>query len=80
MAREVNIYVNKWAATGKNISVPQYSVNLTISWVDSIGVVRIASETLVFPNFLQSVGAEDLKEWLTELMMREARQRLGVDA
>lgn len=26
------------------------------------------------------VGAEDLKEWLTELMLREARQRLGVDA
>jgi len=25
MAREVNLFVNNWQATGKNISVPQYS-------------------------------------------------------
>ena len=40
------------------------------------GTPNTRSETLRFPNFLQNVGAADLKEWLTELMAREARQRL----
>lgn len=74
-----NIYTNNWRATGKNINVPQYSVNVTINWTDKLGVEQTRSETLLFPNFLQTVGAADLKEWLTELMISEARQRLEID-
>lgn len=80
MAREVNLFTSNWKATGKNISVPQYTVDVTINWIDNAGVSRTRSETLKFPNFLQTVGAADLKEWLTELMIRETRERLGVDA
>lgn len=76
MAREVNLFVNNWIKTGKNISVPQYTVDVTINWIDNEGVSHTRSETLKFPNFLANVGAADLKEWLTELMIREARQRL----
>lgn len=76
MAREVNLYTNGWAATGKNINVPQYSVNVQLDWIDNEGVSHTRSETLKFPNFLANVGAADLKEWLTELMIREAQQRL----
>jgi hypothetical protein len=76
MAREVNLFVNNWQATGKNISVPQYSVDVIINWIDDSGVSHTASETLKFPNFLAKVGAADLKEWLTDLMIQEARQRL----
>lgn len=76
MAREVNVYTNNWKATGVNVNVPQYSVAVTINWTDDAGVAHTRSETLKFPNFLQNVGAADLKEWLTELMIREARQRL----
>lgn len=79
MAREVNVYTTNWKATGKNVSVPQYSVDVTLNWVNNAGVTHTRSETLKFPNFLQNMGAADLKEWLTELMLREARQRLGVD-
>ena len=76
MARELNLFTSNWKATGKNISVPQYSVDVTLNWIDDSGGSHTASETLRFPNFLQNVGAADLKEWLTELMTREARQRL----
>ena len=76
MAREVNLFTGNWQATGKNISVPQYTVVVTLNWIDDSGVSHTRSETLRFPNFLQNVGADDLKEWLTELMVREARQRL----
>jgi len=76
MAREINLFTSNWKATGKNISVPQYSVDVTINWTADDGTPNTRSETLRFPNFLQNVGAADLKEWLTELMTREARQRL----
>lgn len=76
MAREVNLYVNNWKATGNNIRVPQYSVDVTINWMCDDGTTGTATETLLFPNFLQRVGAADMKEWLTELMIHEARQRL----
>lgn len=76
MAREVNLYTSNWKKTGVNVSVPQYSVDVTFNWVDNDGEAHTRSETLKFPNFLQNVGAADLKEWLTELMLREARERL----
>lgn len=76
MTQEINLYTNNWKATGKNISVPQYSVDVTLNWIDNEGIAHTRSETLKFPNFLQNVGAADLKEWLTELMLREARERL----
>ena len=80
MAREVNVYTNNWKKTGKNISVPQYTVDVTINWIDNGGEAHTRSETLKFPNFLSNVGAQDLKEWLTDLMIREARERLGIDS
>lgn len=76
MAREVNLFTSKWKKTGVNVSVPQYSVSVTINWIDNEGVAHTKSEVLKFPNFLTNVGADDLKEWLTELMTREAIQRL----
>ena len=76
MAREVNLYTNNWTATGKNISVPQYSVDVTFNFTRDDGTTGTRSKTLKFPNFLANVGADDLKEWLTELMTREAMQRL----
>jgi len=79
MAREVNLYTSNWQATGNNIRVPQYSVDVTFNWIDNEGESHTRSETLKFPNFLANVGAADLKEWLTELMIREARERLRID-
>ena len=74
-----NLYTGNWRATGKTISVPQYSVDVTINWTDKDGVEQTRSETLLFPNMLSKVGNDDLKEWLTDLMISEARQRLEID-
>ena len=76
MTREVNIYTSNWKKTGINVSVPQYSVDVTLNWIDNEGLPHTRSETLKFPNFLAKAEVADLKEWLTELMLREARQRL----
>lgn len=79
MAREVNIFTSNWKATGKSVSVPQYSVDLTINWIVGDGTKTTRTETLLFPNALSRVGADDLKEWLLELLVREARKRLGAE-
>ena len=79
MAREVNIWTDNWQNTGTSILVPQYTVDVIVQWIDNAGENHNRDETLKFPNCLQNVGGADLKEWLTELMLREARQRLGVD-
>jgi hypothetical protein len=79
MARSVNVWTSNWGATGNTVPVPQYKVDVTLQWTTNDGEVKERSETIRFPNFLQNVGAKDLKRWLTELMLREARQRLGVD-
>lgn len=79
MAREVNVYTSNWRATGNNVSVPQYAVDVTIKWVADDGTKKERSETLRFPNFLQNLTNDELKEWLTEMMLQEARQRLEVD-
>ena len=76
MSREVNIYTSNWKATGKNVSVPQYSIDVRFEATKDDGTKVDRTETLKFPNFLQNVGEEDLKEWLTDLVLHEARQRL----
>lgn len=79
MARSVNVWTDNWRATGNTVPVPQYAVDVTLQWIDNRGEQHERSETIRFPNFLQNVGKKDLKKWLTDLMLREARQRLGID-
>lgn len=79
MARSVNVWTDNWRPTGNNVSVPQYAVDVTLQWTDNQGEQQERSETIRFPNFLQKVGTKDLKDWLVDLMLREARQRLGID-
>ena len=76
MAKSVNVWTSNWKKTGANVQVPQYSVDITLQWTANDGEVKERTETLRFPNALQNVSAADLKDWLTELMLREARQRL----
>lgn len=78
MAREVNVFVRNWKKTGKNVSVPQYSVDFTINWSTDDGTPKTRTETLLFPNCLTGIGAEDLKQYMADIMLAEARQRLGV--
>lgn len=79
MARSVNVWTDNWRATGNSVKVPQYAVDVTLRWMDNQGEWHERGETIRFPNFLQNVGKKDLKKWLTDLMLREARQRLGID-
>ena len=75
----VNVWLTNWHATGANVPVPQYKVDLTIEWNDKAGVPHSWTGAATFPNDLQLVPQAWLKDVLEELVLRVARKRLGVD-
>jgi hypothetical protein len=75
--REVNVYFNNWHATGLNIQVPQYEVDLTVQWIDNVGVSHTHTETVKFPNALAGLTTEEQKEVAIDIMLKEVRSRLG---
>lgn len=79
MAHSVNVYETNWRWTGTNVQVPQAKVDLTIQWKDENGDPHEWTGEATFPNDLQDVPIEWLKDALEELMLRAARKRLGID-
>ena len=75
----VNLYLSNWHWTGSNVQVPQAQVDVEIHWTDADGQGHQWSGTATFPNDLQDVPVEWLKEVLEDLMIRAARKKLGVD-
>ncbi len=75
----VNMWVDNWHATGNTVPVPQYTVDVTLEWVDAEGNSRSWTGTPTFPNDLQDVPAAWLKDMLTDLILRVARKKLRVD-
>ena len=74
----VNVGIINWRATGSTVPVPQYKVDVTLEWLDVEGNPHSWEGTPTFPNDLQGVPAAQLKDMLTELMLRVARKKLGV--
>lgn len=79
MARNVNTWLTNWQATGQSPATPQYTVDLTIEWVDDVGQPQSWSRTVTFPNDLADVPMAWLKKELLDLMYRCARKKLGID-
>ena len=79
MAQNVNVFLTDWHWTGQNVPCPQAEVDLEIHWTDEQGNDHQWSGTATFPNDLQLVPVEWLKDELESLLLRAARKRLGVD-
>jgi hypothetical protein len=79
MATNVNVWRTNWQATGANVPVPQYTMNLRLEWVNAQGEQKAWQGTATFPNDLQHVPTAWLREHLEHLVLEVARKRLGVD-
>lgn len=79
MARNVNLFVSKIVSTGSTVAVDQYEVELTVQWIDTDGQSHERTATVKFPNILSQVSNEWLKEHLTELLIKAAREVWGID-
>lgn len=80
MAREVNVNFSKPVATGSNVSVPQYTMNVTFAWIDNVGVAHSDTRTVLFPNVLAQIPPARLLELVRDLIMERARTVAAVDA
>lgn len=80
MAKEVNVYFEGWHATGNNVSIPQYEVDITLEWTRNDGSKGTRTETAKFPNVLGQLTLSELREWMENIVIAEMRQRLEVDA
>lgn len=79
MARSVNVWTSNWRATGNSVPVPQYEQTIRMEWVTDDGQEREAERTVRFPNVLANIPARRLKEYVEEMLMREARIMAGID-
>ena len=79
MARNISVWVTNWRATGQQVNVPQYAVDIRAEWTGDDGEHHDRSETVRFPNVLNDVPASWVKEELTDLLFRALRVKAGID-
>lgn len=79
MARNVNVWLTNWRATGITVPVDQYTVDIKIQWTADDGGQREHVETVRFPNVLRDVPVAWLKDELVNLILRCVRKKLGID-
>jgi len=78
MARNVNVMYSNWR-TGTNVSFQRRLVDVSISYLNDAGEPQTKSGTITFPDILQSLGADDLKEIAIDVMLRVWRKTQGID-
>ncbi len=79
MAGEVNVYLGEWTAVGTNASVPRWSLQVRFDWTDNAGAAHTDTRTLIFPNVLSGIPIQRLREYMQDIILKEARIQLGVD-
>lgn len=77
--KNVNLFLTNWQWTGSDVPCPQATVDLELHWTDENGDAQTWSGTATFPNDLQLVPVEWVKEEVEDLLVRAARKRLGID-
>lgn len=77
--QNVNVFISNWQATGSNVPVPQYSVDIAINWKDGSGQLHEHASTYRFPNVLQGVPLARVRVYMEEIILREIRLAQGID-
>lgn len=80
MARNVNLFVSDLTATGATPQVARYEVAIMAEWVDVEGVPQTRTEPELFPDILAEMSPAWLKENLTDLVLKAARVKYGIDS
>ena len=70
--------VNVWTPGSRRAKGGRYKLDVTIQWTDSSGM-HTHSEVVRFPQILESMPEEWVRERLTDLAMEALRLKLGID-
>ena len=74
-----NVWLTKWKATGVNVPVPQYEVNVEVAWTDNEKQPQEWEGAVRFPNVLQDVPVAWVRDEMEDLILRAARKKLNID-
>lgn len=78
MTREVNVYTGRWTNTGATAPVPRYTFSARFEWVDDAGAAHSDDRVYTFPNVLSGIPARRLREYMEEIIVREAMIARGI--
>ena len=79
-ARAVDqVLIDNWQATGTDVAVPQYSVDIGVTWTDYDGDRHNWTGRERFPNVLQEFPLAVVRYTMEELILQAVRVRLGID-
>jgi hypothetical protein len=78
VARNINMNIGDVTATGSNVSVSQYTVTISASWIKDDGTPGSDSRTVLFPNVLAQLTAAQQKQLLAELLIKTVRILAGI--
>lgn len=79
MARNVNIQTSGWRATGVNVPVPQYEMQIQVEYTDNTGAPQTKSGLVRFPNILSQIPPAYLAEEMKDLIIKYFRKREVID-
>jgi len=78
MARNVNVTLLNFR-TGTNVTIARRLVDVTVSYIDADNQPQTKSGTVTFPDILNQLSADDLKEFALDIMLRAYRRSQGID-
>lgn len=79
MGTGINVTTSNWQYTGLNVLIAQASFDLALEWIDDAGAPQSWSGTVTWPNDFSFLSTEQRKKIITELTLKIARVRLGID-
>lgn len=73
----MDVWLTNWHKTGLTIPVDQYEVDITLEWVDGVGVAHAHSQTVKVPNIFAAAPPAWLKDQFQRMALDRLRKMLG---
>lgn len=73
------ILIRGWQKTEVRPRIDQWSVDISVKWIDLQGLHHKRSGTYLFPNVLADVPLGVVRHFMEEIIVAKARVQLGID-
>ena len=78
MASNVNVIIGNWRQ-GTNVTIARRLVDVSIEYTNNVGEQVTKSGTIIFPDILGKLSADDLKELAMDIMLKAYRKSEDID-
>ena len=78
MATNINVMYSNWRI-GTNVTIARRLVDVTVAYTNAAGQPQMKSGTITFPDILNQLSTDDLKELALDIVFRAYRRTQGID-